>query len=208
MENATEALKIAGALLIFVLALSISINAFGQARIASQTILEASDREYNYTYVENNGGTKRIVGLESILPSIYKAYRENYKIVFTNFVDGVYKKKNSDGIEEEINCIDFEKEVLGNETQKLQFITVIIYGQRCSKENVGFDFDDVSKYFEDIYHINLNNVGLYDKIGLSTFEEETGIFYQEEAGRTDDDSESVVPEANMTTKRVITYTQL
>ena len=49
MENAAEALQMAAAVLIFVLALSLSINAFGEARVASQTILEYSDREYDYS---------------------------------------------------------------------------------------------------------------------------------------------------------------
>lgn len=54
MENAAEALKMAAAVLIFVLALSISINAFGEVRAASSTILDYKDREYSYTYVEEN----------------------------------------------------------------------------------------------------------------------------------------------------------
>ena len=70
MENAADALKMAAAVLIFVVALSISINAFGQVRLASRTILEYNDKEYNYTYVEDNGTTKRIVGIESIIPTI------------------------------------------------------------------------------------------------------------------------------------------
>ena len=82
MENATDALKMAASVLMFVLALSISINAFGEARQTSQIILDYRDREYDYTYVENNGTTQRIVGAETIVPSIYKAYKENYKIVF------------------------------------------------------------------------------------------------------------------------------
>ena len=63
MENAAEALHMAAAVLIFVLALTISINAFSEARMTSQTLLDYNDREYEYTYVEDNGTTKRIVGL-------------------------------------------------------------------------------------------------------------------------------------------------
>ena len=39
MENAIDALKMAAGVLIFVMALSISINAFGQAREAATVIL-------------------------------------------------------------------------------------------------------------------------------------------------------------------------
>ena len=83
MENATDALKMAASLLIFVVALSISINAFSRARQTSQIILDYSDREYDYTYVEENKDqngnilTERLVGIETIIPNIYKAYSEN-----------------------------------------------------------------------------------------------------------------------------------
>ena len=82
MENATEALKMGAAVLMFVLALSISLNAFGEVRQTSQILLNYKDKEYNYTYVEGNGSTNRVVSAESIVPSIYKAYKENFKIIF------------------------------------------------------------------------------------------------------------------------------
>lgn len=87
MENATDALHMAAAVLIFVLALSLSINAFGEVRQTAQTIIQYKDREYDYSYVEaNDNKTERIVGLESIVPTIYKAYKENYKIIFDRHI--------------------------------------------------------------------------------------------------------------------------
>jgi len=80
MENAAEALKMAGGVLIFVLALSICINAFTNTRQGIDNIVLYSDREFLTTYVEQNKGTKRIVGAESIVPTIYRAYKENIKI--------------------------------------------------------------------------------------------------------------------------------
>ena len=54
MENATEALKMAGAVLIFVLARSIIILAFGQVRETSDIILSYKDRETEYINDEEN----------------------------------------------------------------------------------------------------------------------------------------------------------
>ncbi len=54
MENAIDALHMAAGFLIFVVALTISINAFGQARVTSEIILSYKDREYDYTYVDSN----------------------------------------------------------------------------------------------------------------------------------------------------------
>ena len=99
MENAADALQMAAAVLIFVLALSISINAFGEARQTSQMLIEYNDREYDTTYIEQNDGTQRTVSVESIIPNIYKAAKENNKIVFENCEslfnnNGVYQQRD------------------------------------------------------------------------------------------------------------------
>ena len=166
MENATDALHMAAAVLVFVLALTISINAFTEARITATTILDRQDREYEYTYVEDNGTTERIVGLESIVPSIYKAYKENYKIVFRDSHDsdgapillgndGIYRKKDDSGDFVGIYAIDLQNEVLGNDTQKEQFIMAILYGNRYE------NFDTIQQTFIDNLGIYLNNRGMY-----------------------------------------------
>ena len=54
----------------------------------------------------------------------------------------------------------------------------------------------------------LNDEGLYDKIVGRKLKENIGIYYQEEAGVVEDEEDSSVPDANKTTKRVITYTLL
>lgn len=196
MENATDALKMAAAVLIFVLALSISINAFGEARRASQVILDYRDREYDYTYI-TSGTTQRQVGLETIIPSIYKAYKENYKIIFDmqniNDKNGLYSKKNENGNYDEINYIDLEKEVLGSDKQKEEFIKAIIYG----KKNISAEY---KKEFSDL-GINLKDEGIYARIKGKKVIEKLGVYYQE-----DIQGESNTPDANKTKKRVITYT--
>ena len=196
MENAADALKMAAAVLIFVLALSISINAFGEARKASQIILDYNDREYDYTYVEENKDDdgnileERIVGLETIVPSIYRAYKENYKIVFkfNNNTDYLYEKDDM-----LINYIDLEKEVLGSDTQREEFIKGILYGGETPGflTNLGIT-------------LNSEGEGLYNKIkeGKYKFIESLGVYYQEEVNGGES-----TPDANKTKKRVITYTQ-
>ena len=100
MENAAEALKMAGAVLIFVLAISIIILSFGQVRQTVDIILDYRDRETSYingkNYYETNK-LERQVGLETIIPSITRAYIENYKIVFENLNEPIYTITLSDG---------------------------------------------------------------------------------------------------------------
>lgn len=221
MENAIDALHMAAAVLIFVVALSISINAFGEVRMTAQTILDSKDKEYSYTYVEDNGTTERIVGLESIVPSIYKAYKENYKIVFRDDDssedandllgdDGIYRVRDSTtGNLVGIYKIDLEEEILGSNTQKEQFIMAILYGSRYA------EFNTVKDNFQQNLGIYLNNQGIYDKIkdNGAGLKENLGIYYQEEVptdGGAGDPNipESSVPDANKTTKRVITFTKI
>lgn len=222
MENAVDALHMAASVLIFVLALSISINAFGQARQTADMLVSYNDREYSYTYVEENTDeagnvlTERLVGLDSIIPSIYKAYRENYKIVFRDSEtsetaenllgnDGLYRKRNNEtGNYDPVYKIDLEKESLAGDEQKLEFLSAILYGDDAD------NFDDISPRLRNL-GISLNSTGLYDKINNRKLKEDIGIYYQEEAGVVDDGSDietsgSDVPEANKTEKRVITYT--
>ena len=82
MENAADALKMAGAVLLFVLALSVIIFSFGQARENSDIILNYKDRET--TYIDGKDyytttGTEREVSIETIVPAVYRAFLENYK---------------------------------------------------------------------------------------------------------------------------------
>lgn len=195
MENATDALKMAAAVLIFVVALSISINAFGQARKTSQAIVEMRDREYDYTYVEDNGSTERIVGVESIIPTIYKAYKENYKIEFSTGIEGgIYQKYSANGTTEEVNTIDLENESHG--TQVDDFIMLILYGKKNQT-------DKFNNFMTNNPKIRLNSTGLYDKIKEKKFKERLGVYYQEEtSGATSS------PDANKTKKRVITYEEV
>lgn len=192
MENAADALKMAAWVLIFVVALSIIINAFGMARQTTDILISYNDNEYYTDYVEQ-GNTERKVGYETIIPAIYRAYKENYKIIFLNN-DGTpmyfYENKNT---KEQINYIDLEKQNVGNDTAKEEFIKYIVTEKEINN----------SQYkFENSYDIKNN--GLYNQIKGKQFTESLGVYYQEEI----DGNQSNTPDANKTKKRVITYKSL
>ena len=89
MENATKALEIGFGVLIFVVALSLSISTFSNATRAITNIMTNEDKTQSYVYVtEANGvdeNNNRIVGVETIVPAMYKAYKENYKIFISGY---------------------------------------------------------------------------------------------------------------------------
>ena len=204
MENAAEALKMAFGVLVFVLALSIIVNAFSEARQVSQTIINYNDREYDTTYVDEysytdasgNLITQRVVSVETIIPTMYRAYKENYKIIFDfggTYTEGLFKQINSTtNTYEPINYIDEKDQTLGGDKQQMEFITDILYGTT-----------DTTKYTGR----RLNTTGLYDIIKDEKFKESIGIYYeaeQIEAGE-DPNADVSVPLANREEKRVITY---
>lgn len=84
MENAVDALKIAFAVFVFAIAVALTFSIVGQARATSDTILALNDKTNLYEYVdssENNAGDKdRIVGFETILPTIYRYVKEQYAV--------------------------------------------------------------------------------------------------------------------------------
>lgn len=87
MENAIEALKMAFAFLVFVMALTVSIITFGNVKKTADVVLYAKDETNYYKYIKDSEITgkaaeNRIVGLETIIPTLYKYYKENYTVVF------------------------------------------------------------------------------------------------------------------------------
>lgn len=83
MENAVDALKMAFAVFAFVIALTIAITMLGQLNDVSKVVLASSDSTtyYDYEIIEDEGQS-RIVGLETVIPTLYKYYKENYTVLF------------------------------------------------------------------------------------------------------------------------------
>lgn len=137
MENASEALKMAFGFVMFVLALTLSISSFSQATKAVDTIITLRDREEDYTYVEpitDSSGkiiTERIVGIETVIPTMYKAYKENFRIVFYK-ADGsefqLYWETDSFGNQtgKKVNYIDLTKEILPNATEAIEHLDILL----------------------------------------------------------------------------------
>lgn len=84
MDNAADAILIGGAMLIFVLALTVSITVYSQARVTIDAMLHATDETsfYEYYDTQNNIVSNRIVSWETIIPTLYKYYKEDYTVVF------------------------------------------------------------------------------------------------------------------------------
>ena len=90
MENAVDALKMGFAVLVFIAALSLAIFSFTRVRETSAQITQEADIQEYYQQLSlgatgvtsNNALSSRIVGVETIIPTLYRYYKENYTILF------------------------------------------------------------------------------------------------------------------------------
>ena len=82
MENATDALKIAAAVLIFVGALSLAILGLTRAQQAATSVLGNSDNQDYYNTDNINILKNRAVGIETVIPTLYSYFKEGYTILF------------------------------------------------------------------------------------------------------------------------------
>lgn len=98
MENAVEALKMGFAVLVLIAALSLAIFSFTKVRETTDAITSQADIKEYYQQLSldetgvssNNALSSRIVGVETIIPTLYRYYKENYTILF--YVGEKYNK--------------------------------------------------------------------------------------------------------------------
>lgn len=85
MENATDALKMAAAVLIFVGALSLAMMSLTKAKQASQSLIttdEVSCYSYKSSFSDVNFSSVREVGIDTVIPNIYSYYQNFNTILF------------------------------------------------------------------------------------------------------------------------------
>lgn len=231
MENAVDSLKIAFGVLIFTVALSISISTFSNARRAIDGITTIKDKTQEYVYLEPSTTSNRDVGIETIIPALYKAYSENYRVEFWVKDSAgaekkliLYSRINVEAREnywEEVNYIDLIDENFGSESLAIDHLNALLTNGHTKfyiNALKTYGFKDISAYKrynstntillydEEIGSesgdIAIGSEGLYEFLKDKKFEERLGEYYQE------DKSEGKVSdtlEINKTKKRIITY---
>jgi len=188
MENAADALKMAAFVLLFVGALSIAMTTLSKTRTTSEAILYTLDDKNDYVYVEENAyidevattyKTERVVTLEAILPTLYRYYKENYRVEFYKADGSPLGLYTPRGSLQQTNALDIDDEMQNNE-----------YWQgspQATKEHL-------DKVVRDV---------LFSTYSNSRFKEELGI---EEAPNLS--GSELLEDINKQTKRIIKYTQI
>lgn len=147
MENAVDALKIAFAAIVFGIALTVSIQYFNKVKATSDMIIYTDD-ETNYTEYEGSNGKKdeyRVVGMDTIIPTVYKYYKENYTVVF--------RKGNYDATTGELTNVQYlyiYESASNKKTWELSYVTLM-----KDKYGININMDDPTKS-KDIFSFDLN----------------------------------------------------
>ena len=195
MENASDALIMAGQILIFIIALTVCISSFTTLRAGidqtvgqTETIEMARDSQGYINFLESkNSKSTRVVGAETIVSSMYRSIKENYVIYikFNNATDLVGEIHwDNNGKTEKINITKAKYDIYSDGTTQ-----VISKGDDLVKITIGAgDNQKVNSMLKN---------GLYEKIKKMRFNEYLGEYQNNSEASTE----------NKETYRIITYVQ-
>ena len=197
MENASNAVIMAGQILVFIIALTVCITSFSNLRgqvddIISQTetvkMAAETDWYVNYTKSRKNGAV-RIVNADTVINSADRSLKENY-VVYIKLDDSI-DLSGIDTVEakEEIKIRTDQNDP--NNPNNISETTIINKGDRLIKVTIGNNTNQniISK---------MKN-GLYDKI--------KNLEFYEFLGEYQNASDQATSSANKITFRIITYVQ-
>lgn len=192
MENATDALYIAGAMMLFLIALSVtmfSITSLRQSTDAifseTETISMAKGSEGYINFMESKeNGSVRIVGSETAMSNIYRAIKENF-VVYLKLSNSSYDVLRGKHI---------ENLTISQATQNIKVgdNNIISIDDDIIKITLGRDTN------QEIISIFSN--GLYDVIKDKSFYEYMGEYQ--------DYTEDGVSTENKKINRIVTYVEI
>lgn len=140
MENVAQALEMAFAVFIFIIGLSVSLMLVSQTRETADQLFYSTDKTNYYQYTSaTDDDNDRKVGIESIIPSIYRSYEEEFGVTIV--------KKEDDGTYKYIARYDITTEnTINKDYTKVnesddQSDTLMTY---LSFLNIGIDYNNIS----------------------------------------------------------------
>lgn len=79
MENAADALKIAFAIFVFVIAIAVTFSIISQAKSTADTVLYHSDETNFYEHVASGVGNRE-VSVKEVISTLYRYYKESISV--------------------------------------------------------------------------------------------------------------------------------
>ena len=140
MENATDALLMAFAVLIFIIALSVSLTTLAQAKSTADIVLFYSDRENFQTPLAadhaNTSDGGRNVGVDTVIATIARCAKEKFSVKIIDGTDDVYIFEYDVQTETQIKTLvdEFIKNHKGNSYRET-YVEVTTSGTTISGED-------------------------------------------------------------------------
>ena len=185
MENVSDALIMAGQVLIFIIALTICISSFTALRVGvdevvgqTETVQMARDSQGYINYIDSEKvNAARVVGAETVVSSMYRAIKENYVIYIVT-----------------ANC----ESIAGSGDTALDLMTDQ-YGLTIENKNV----IPVGKKIIKITIGNETNQEINEKLKNGFYDKIKNLSFYEYLGEYQNNTE--VTSENKETYRIITY---
>ncbi len=192
MENAVEALKMAGFMLLFIIALSITMVTLTQAKTTADSLVKSQDRQETYQYIElsedETRSFSRTVTLSDIIPTLYRYAQEDYAVQFYYANGSPLNDLYESG--EKRNGVHVRKNDLDLDTEHWVENGVTRYEEwRGNSAKIKEHVDDVVEYLL----ANYKDAKFIERLGTTEDYEEK-------------DTNEMVPDVNKQYKRIITYT--
>ncbi|MGN1299403.1 MAG: hypothetical protein ACI4UE_05420 [Candidatus Scatovivens sp.] len=219
MENAVESILIAFAVIVFVIALSLTTFMLSKAMTTTEDLIYFSDKTnyYQNIKISESAGelTKRNVSIDTVVNSLYRYYKENFMVriynksgelvqIFDTTIEGkVYiasSKKISNRTNEEKALMNnygsgklnlFGAPWMGNTTRDAKYrVDLYVSGKNGYINNIGVSYE---------------GNGLYD-LGTTTFEETfVEYMYSGQTISTENGIESITGNTKEKNKIIVDY---
>lgn len=203
MENASDALIMAGEMLIFIVALTVCISSFTKVRVEIDKIVgqkeavqmaKNGDEYINYIKSKETKSI-RVVGAETLLPSMYRAIKENYVIfIKLNVYDDDYIKNSGIVLTKATKDVNI---ITRNSDGTTSSSTVINNGDDIIKITIGSKTAEINQNVNAILKDNNKNFFNYIK----------GKIFYEYLGEYQDWAETGVSSEDRAIHRIITYVE-
>lgn len=203
MENASDALIMAGEMLIFIVALTVCISSFTKVRVEidkivgqKETVQMAKNGDEYINYIKSKETKSiRVVGAETLLPSMYRAIKENY-VIYIKLKD----YENSYIADSGIVTTEATKDVyvvIRNNDGSTNSTRIIKENDKIIKITIGSKTAKINQYVNAI--LKDNNKNFFNYIKDKEFYEYLGEYQ--------DCAETGVSSEDRAIHRIITYVE-
>lgn len=222
MENITRALIMAFSMLVFVIGFSYAMYLINGLTATSSTLLETVTTTKYYDNIEVSSDiATRDVGVETIIPTLYRYYKENYAVkildqdgnviqIFDLSLENKIAKAAAYEKNTDKELMSLKKSIYNNETQKAYMFKAPWVG---SEENIiariDYFLNGTNGYIKNAlvnYENTIGEGGFLKQYGDSVFEESFVEYaYSGETISTEDGLETITGSTQESSKIIITY---